>query len=319
MKRIFCSLLAIIMVVFFAGCSEIQQYNSESEKVIPEEINYPVTAENITFEKTPEKVISLSPAITHIMCEFGLEKYIVGISEYCEKTAALENVAILGSPANPDIDGIIALSPELVLTHSPISLPDLTRLETSGIKVIYTQSPKGLNELVDYYAMIAMIFKGNGYYNDATKEMFKDFDEAFIAAQNEEMNFRFLYILTEDMAVATGDTLSGDILSVFGENIASQEENLTMDIETIVEENPDIIFIADDVDIEKLPEEITSLPAFENNVIRIDNKYFEQATTDITQLIKELTSELKTKKSIDDEIATNNDEEDSDISAEEQN
>lgn len=303
MKRIFCLLMTIMMIVFFAGCSEIEQYSDESGNVISEEINYPVTAENITFEKAPEKVISLSPATTHIMCELGLEKCLVGISEYCEKTDALIDCQIMGSPANPNIEGIIALSPELVITQSPISLADMTRLDANGIKVIYTQSPKGLNELVDYYAMIAMIFKGNGYYNDVTKESFKGFDEAFAQAQSKEMNFKFVYILTDDMGVATGDTLSGDILSIFGENIASEYENLTMETEKIVEQNPDIIFIADDVDTEKLPEEIKSLKAFDANVIRIDNKYFEQPTTDIAELINKLTSELETIQPTNDETS----------------
>lgn len=302
MKRILCLLLAIMMIVLFIGCSEIEKYNTETQQVIPEEINYPVTAEDITFDKAPQKVISLSPATTYIMCEFGFEEFLVGISEYCEKTSELENVAVVGSPANPDIDGIIALAPEVVFTQSPISLTDMTKLDTNGIKVIHTQSPKGLNELVDYYAMISLIFMGNGYYNDATKEKFKDFDEAFGKAQSKEMSFSFIYILTDDMGVATGDTLSGDILSIFGENIADEYENMTMETEKILEANPDIIFIANEVDTQILPEEIKSLEAFQNNVVKIDNNYFEQPTTDIAQLIDNLTTQLGTKRKITDKV-----------------
>ena len=311
MKRILYLTLAVIMIVLCVGCSEIEEYNPETTKVIPEEIKYPVTAEDITFDKAPERVISLSPAATHIMCEFGFENYIVGVSEYCEKTEAMQDVAVIGSPANPDIDGILALNPDVVITQSPISLADTTRLETSGIEIIHTQSPKGLNELVDYYAMISMIFMGNGYYNDATKERFKDFDEAFGAAQSKEMDFSFIYILTDDMGVATSDTLSGDILSVFGKNIAEDYEAMSMETEKIVEANPDIIFISNDVDVDKLPEEITSLQAFEENVIRIDNKYFEQATTDIAELIDELTTELGTKTKLIDKAENQESQENS--------
>ena len=39
MKRIFCLFLAIMIIASFAGCSEIEKYSAESEKVIPEEIN----------------------------------------------------------------------------------------------------------------------------------------------------------------------------------------------------------------------------------------------------------------------------------------
>lgn len=293
MKRIFCLFVVIVITVFSIGCSEIETYDDNSQTTIPEEINYPVTAEDIIFEKAPERVVSLSPAITHILCEFDLEEYVVGIGEYCEKTSALEKAEIVGSPANPDIERIIALNPEVVFTQSPISLADMTKLEAKGIKVIYNQSPKGLNELVDYYAMIAMIFMGNGYYNNATKEKFEEVDQAIIEAQNLELDFRFVYILTEDMAVATGDTLAGDILSIYGQNIAQEYEELTMEIENIIEENPNVIFIAEDVDIEKLPDEIKSLDAFENNIIRIDNSYFERATTDISKLIRELNSKVQ--------------------------
>ncbi len=299
MKRIICLVLTAVMVVSMAGCKNIKDYSKELNAQVSTEGNYPVTVENVEITKSPEKVVSLTPAITQMLCDYKLEKRIVGISKYCTKTDKMKNVGILGSPANPDIDGIISLKPDIVLTQSPIAFSDVTKLEDKGIKVVYKECPATVAQLIDYYAMTAKIFMGNGHSDIATKEQVEELDNQLAEAEKKKFSFKFVYIMNDNMNVASGKTLAGDILKVYGKNIAENCNDVTMSADAVVTANPDIIFIAGDVNKDKLPDKIKQLAAFkQSNVITIDNKYFERPTANISELVKELTDEVGTKTQV---------------------
>jgi len=64
--------------------------------------------------KTYNRIISLSPNITEILFELGLENKIVGVTNYCTYPEAAKKIAKIGGYFDPNFEAIISLKPDLV-------------------------------------------------------------------------------------------------------------------------------------------------------------------------------------------------------------
>lgn len=267
-------LVAAVFVFSMTGCEEITNEPVKEPEPVP--VDYPFAIDDITFIKAPETVISLSPALTEIIYEMGYGSKVVGRGSYCDYPEEVTAVTDVGSSANPDIDEIIKLKPELLITQSPVAEKDKDRLLENNIDVLVLKNPSSYSTLKTYYTEIEMIFTGA---SEATKAAEITLQPLAQELSGTEAEGTFVYIMTSDMAVATGDTLAGEILSYFGENIASGNNRYNITAEELAEKQPDYIYISSDVDIESLGDSIKGLNAYVNGkIIKIDGSCFERPT-----------------------------------------
>ena len=293
MKRFLTVVLTTLILFNCVGCSKIKKVDPNDKNANTNVSNYPVTVDKLTFKEAPKTVVSLSPALTEILYEIGVGKKLVARSNYCSFPEEVKSLPSAGSPAKPDIEAILKLKPEIVVTQSPIAQLDVNTLETSGIKVLTIAPPKTYYELLDTYARLSLIFLGNNSANDMTTKMTAKLDNALAKAQEKKSTNSFVFIITSDLAVATGDTLSGNILSVFGNNIAKDAKNYTMPVAEIVAAAPTIVFVSNDVDLTKLPPELLALPAFANGkVVKVDYSLFEKPTSRLSTVIQDISTKL---------------------------
>ena len=287
-------LMILLTAVVLSGCSDIQTEDPTlADSAILESYNYPVNVQQVEFVESPLTVVSLSPAVTEILCEIGLNERIVGKSDYCNFPTEIDYVQTVGSPAKPDIEKILEIRPDVLISLSPISYADRVELEQAGTKVVLFSTPKTYYELVDLYAGISKIFYGNMNSDDMTTEKLSELDTALFSAQSAMHGSNFVYILTNEGIAATGDTLESDILSVFGRNIAKEKANYEITPQEIAEANPDLIFIASNVNAENLPEEIRNLAAFvENRIVIVDNSFFEKPTSRLAAVVSNIASKV---------------------------
>ena len=61
------------------------------------------------------RIVSMTPALTEICYELGLEESLVGVTTYCDYPPEAKQKEKIGGFANPDHEKIIALDPDLVL------------------------------------------------------------------------------------------------------------------------------------------------------------------------------------------------------------
>jgi ABC-type Fe3+-hydroxamate transport system substrate-binding protein len=67
---------------------------------------------------SPKQVISLVPSWTASLVDLGLEKFLLGISDYCPTlTGARAVVHRVGAPKTPDVAQILQLRPDLVIAN----------------------------------------------------------------------------------------------------------------------------------------------------------------------------------------------------------
>ncbi len=85
--------------------------------------------------KTPQRIISLAPAVTEILFSAGLENRVVGVTNICDRPAAARKKARVGAMANPSLEAIVALKPDLVFLANKENPKELAgRLAGLGIR-----------------------------------------------------------------------------------------------------------------------------------------------------------------------------------------
>ncbi len=88
----------------------------------------------VTFVQSPQRIVSLLPSLTESVCAMEQCQRLVGVDSYSNYPASVRRLPVLGGGLDPNIEGIVALKPDVVLlaTSSRAS----QRLESLGIKVV---------------------------------------------------------------------------------------------------------------------------------------------------------------------------------------
>jgi iron complex transport system substrate-binding protein len=80
----------------------------------------------------PERIVTLAPNLTEIVFELGLGDRVVGVSEYASWPPEVEGLPRLGGLFDPNLEGMIALEPDLAILLS--SQEDVAR-HLAGVRV----------------------------------------------------------------------------------------------------------------------------------------------------------------------------------------
>jgi len=66
-------------------------------------------------DRGPARIVSVAPSITEVLCALGLADRIVGRTPYCLYPPAIQAVPTIGGLADPNLEKIRALAPDLIL------------------------------------------------------------------------------------------------------------------------------------------------------------------------------------------------------------
>ena len=88
----------------------------------------------ITFAQTPQRIVSMLPSLTESVCAMEQCQRLVGVDRYSNFPESLKNLPKLGGGMDPNIEGIVALKPDVVLVSGKSRSTE--RLEALGIKVV---------------------------------------------------------------------------------------------------------------------------------------------------------------------------------------
>jgi iron complex transport system substrate-binding protein len=88
----------------------------------------------VTFAQTPQRIVSMLPSLTESICAMAQCHRLVGVDRYSNYPDSLKNVPKLGGGMDPNIEGIVALKPDVVLVSGKSRASE--RIEALGIKVV---------------------------------------------------------------------------------------------------------------------------------------------------------------------------------------
>lgn len=294
MKKLKIIFLLLAATLLFTACAdEIPEAIVSKAPVVtdapPVQEPYPISFDNETFEAAPATVASLSPSITEILYDLGVQDRLVGVSGYCDFPPAAENIQKIGSPARPDIDALTSLAPELLITCSPIAATDVLMLRQAGIRVLELSAPASFAELYDIYIKLSLIFNGMTDGPETAHEAISPLDEALMSAVSLGVSKSYVVVEAEagdGLMLSPRDTLSSDMLSVFGENIW-EGPSFTVTDDELFYIDPDVVFYA-----AGLSEEAIRKTFPYAQLIEIDFVRFERPSLRLLEVISQCAEEL---------------------------
>ncbi|MBM4271157.1 MAG: hypothetical protein FJ139_03225 [Deltaproteobacteria bacterium] len=202
------------------------------------------------FCAPPARIVSLAPNITEILYDLGLGDRVVAVTTFCDYPPEAVNKPKIGGYANPSLEAVVAMKPDLVIMSddgNPLEMNEkLTRL---GIRT-HAFRAKRLKELPQG-------IRDLGIALDIKKEAFKKAEKIEREIHRYERNLsktahqrprkKAIFIIQpEPLMVAGPGTVIDDSLTLLGlQNIASDagSQYPKYSIEEVIRRSPDIIFV----------------------------------------------------------------------------
>ncbi|MBQ2905401.1 MAG: ABC transporter substrate-binding protein [Peptococcaceae bacterium] len=282
----YCFLLALLLVSILAlsGCGTNQTIQETSQQkdgyTFTDAIGQEITVHN------PQRVVSLMGSFSEIWILAGGADTLVGTSYDTVDNRDLglpEDIAIVGTYQNPNIEEILALNPDLVLlssettrTDSHVALKDA--LNGADIPAAYFS----VTHFEDYLNMLKICtdITGNQDAYQTNGIAVEERIAQIIADSKTETSPSVLLMITYSGGIRaqSSDTMTGKMLSELGcKNILDDYPSMLQDfsVEKIIETDPDYIFVIpmgnDDALAQKnLKENVESNPAW-NSLTAVKN------------------------------------------------
>ncbi len=296
-KPIALLLSCSILIAALAGCEkepEEQPPETEETTTEAEPAPYPLSINHTEIKARPEKVVCLSPAVAETIFEMGFGETVIGRSGYCDYPDEVLAAKDVGTAANPDINAITDLMPDLVITSTPLASKDIFTMEQAGITTVLIPAPTTLKGFSSIYIAIGLIYEGLFTGTEKGEEAYSEISK--LLGNAEAVNIgKFIYV-TENVTVAGGNTFESAVLSCFGTNLAKEGSGYTYDKSLLLENQPDVILLNGKYTRDTLmnDEILSQLNAAINyKIIYIDNIFFERPSERIKELINTLLEDYK--------------------------
>jgi len=208
----------------------------------------------IYLAKPPARIVSLAPSITEMLFSLGLEEQIVGVTEFCDYPSAAKSKPKVGY-ANPSVETIVALRPELVLAPRDFLRPDL-QLKFEQLKIpVFVLDAHTLEDIPLQIHTLGQMFEKVSAANAVTQLMRQRIAEIRHTVEHLPAK-RVLYVLNSQplITVGPGSFIHQMIGAAGGMNIATQasEAYPRLSMETVLKEDPEVLIFPSG-DVETVP------------------------------------------------------------------
>lgn len=239
MKVLKIGILFVIISIVFSALT----FAETSKQTFKDFLNREVT---INFP--PKQIISLAPSVTEMLFAIGLDKEIVGVTEFCNYPEKAKKIRRVGGYYKPSLELIVSLTPHLVIgaADGPNRM-HLEKLSNLGVQCFFVK-PKKLDDIIATMKTLAMI---TGKEETAKKTLLKmqtrvaQVDKTVKAIPREDRP-KVFYALDQANLWTTGKkTFIDDLIKrAGGINIAGNKKGwYQYNLEALILHQPEVIIV----------------------------------------------------------------------------
>ncbi len=201
------------------------------------------TGRRVYLAKAPSRIISLAPSVTEMLFAIGAGTQVVVVTQFCDFPAEATQKAKVGY-ANPNLESLVALEPDLIVAPQEFLKPDLIgKLEQLKIPVFILAD----RTVEDVFAHIQTLGRMLDRSTEATA-LGMDLRQhiARVKARTQSAApVRVLYVLNSEplITVGPGSFIDQLIGLAGGVNVAAKSATAypRLSMEVVLQENPDIL------------------------------------------------------------------------------
>ncbi len=314
-KIISLLLVSMLFILSFTACSQSSNFGGLSNKnsvdktkegelpIVALSEKYPMTVrdylkQETTLEKKPQKVAVLSGTPLNIwydlggksICTSNVSENIKLIPEYADE---IKNLPTIGPVYSIDMEAVIPQMPDLIIAQIGTQSTQAKKLREMGFNVITTHV-RGYEDVIHTYRAFGRILEKSDLAEEKISMMEQRKNEITSKLPKEKKSVVILYVTSASLAVKLDISIAGDVAKILKlENIASDlppdtigSETTPLDIEYIVEKNPDYVFVTSMISSNEaakktMEEKFASSPAWqgvkavaEGRVVYLPQEYF---------------------------------------------
>ena len=118
------------LVLLFTACGGPQQQAATTDTVTDD------YGRTVVIPAHPQRVVSLSPAVTEIIYALGADSLLVGRTDFCEYPAEALQIPTVGGISNLNIEKILSLNPDLVISGSMVGKKATDQMDQMGTPMV---------------------------------------------------------------------------------------------------------------------------------------------------------------------------------------
>jgi len=241
-KWFLVALLTIALVL--TGCTAEW---SPAESAEPVEHVFDDLGNLVAINGTPQRIVSLAPSNTEILFALGLGDKVLGVTDWCDyPLEALEKEKV-GGYDTPDIEKIVALTPDLILVAYGTTMDVINNLIGLGLTVFGIKTTD-LDDVLNDIKTIGEITDKEVEAQALTSEMESRIQAVTNQTEELEERPRVFYIVWHDpLWTAGSETFIHELIEKGGgvnicQNITGYT---TISIEEVVARNPEVIITSE--------------------------------------------------------------------------
>jgi iron complex transport system substrate-binding protein len=232
--------ICVVLLSLFVACASPPEEMVSSPLEVTDQLGRVVK-----LDKIPERIISLAPSNTKVLFALSLADKVVGVTDYCNyPPEALEKPSI-GGFSTPNIEEVVALSPDLILATSIHEKRIIPQLEERGMTV-FALNPKTLDEVLESITLVGEITGQDEDASQLVAEMRSRIKAVTDKTDNlaEAQRPRVFYVTWHDPLMTAGSGTLHDelIVKAGGINVARDLiDYADISLEAVIQANPEVI------------------------------------------------------------------------------
>ena len=188
----------------------------------------------------PRRIVSLAPSLTEMTCALGLEKNLVGVTTFCDRPASIKGKPTVGGPANPSLEAVLNLKPDVVLVDEEgIGSKLAKRLQKLGIRTVTFHGSR-LDKLAPAVRQLGSDLGVQQPANQLASRI-----EQSLKPLKTTLPIKTMFVIWPDPLVAAGPgSMLDDAMKLSGmTNIASDARSgyPRLSLEAVITRNPQLI------------------------------------------------------------------------------
>jgi iron complex transport system substrate-binding protein len=269
--------LAAALCALAGGCGESSPPRQEGGAG-----DFPVTVGDVSVERRPERIVSLSPSATETLFAIGAGSQVVAVDSESDHPAGVPRTEL--SAYEPNVEAIAGYRPDLVVVPADVPRDALAGLRRLRLPVLATPVPDDLDgayrQMRDLGALTGRREAGERLARQVRARV-----EQAIAAARDEAAVKVFHELDPDLYSASSGTFIGRIYARLGlRNIADRAAERSgapypqLSAEAVLRADPDLIVLADSECCSQTPAKVSRRPGWgvvtavrEGHVVAVDD------------------------------------------------
>lgn len=243
MKRI----AAALVFVALAGCREHPAGGPDAQpaaSAVPVVERTDAIGRVVRMPERPLRIVSLAPALTEMLFAVGAGEQVAGVTRYCNFPAEAATRAQVGGFADPDVERVVALKPDLVLvTADTVARERFDGMVALGLTA-YVVNPRDVAQVAETARTLGTI-TGHAAEGEAVAARF----EEKVKGVRERVVGRplaralFLFSIDPPIAAGPGNFVDEALRLAGAENVAANAPTSypRFGVEGILAKDPDAV------------------------------------------------------------------------------